>query len=225
MPYILRICKKRKIKSKDVLLPSCRRQRGEATYVQLILDLDARWGRVVSVTPRPPFSPGKGPPVPVGKETRGAQTDVEGGWLEWACTNVYFSHRCELKKTCSFNMLPDQEMAVPSWFSHSHRNQSMWDEGRQDSRILQTTAPVSRGSPASSGVVISWWDCSGSTLFAPPGVHREVLSYFTECNNGREESGAVLHPATQTGKMGRIQDFHLEFRNASILGSYRYKLG
>jgi hypothetical protein len=34
----------------------------------LIHDLGTRWGRVVSVTPRPRFAPGKGPAVPIGQE-------------------------------------------------------------------------------------------------------------------------------------------------------------
>jgi hypothetical protein len=41
----------------------------QALRVQLllILDLGTRWERVVSIAPRPRFTPGKGAPVPVGQ--------------------------------------------------------------------------------------------------------------------------------------------------------------
>jgi hypothetical protein len=44
---------------------------GEEVYLLLILDLGTRWRRVASVTPRPRFAPGKGPPC----------THCTGGWV------------------------------------------------------------------------------------------------------------------------------------------------
>jgi hypothetical protein len=44
---------------------------GEDVQLLLILDLGTRWGEVLSVTPRPRFTSGKGSPVPGGT----------GGWV------------------------------------------------------------------------------------------------------------------------------------------------
>jgi hypothetical protein len=41
---------------------------GEEVWLVLIHDLGSRRGRVVSITLRPRFTPGKGPPVPIGQE-------------------------------------------------------------------------------------------------------------------------------------------------------------
>jgi hypothetical protein len=49
---------------------------GEEVYLLLILDLGTRWGWVVSVTPRPRFVPGKGPPVPIVQEAGWASEPV-----------------------------------------------------------------------------------------------------------------------------------------------------
>jgi hypothetical protein len=57
-------------KAKAVLLPR-RRLGGEEVQLILILDLGNRWGWVVSVTPRPCFSPGKTTPG----------THCTGGWV------------------------------------------------------------------------------------------------------------------------------------------------
>jgi hypothetical protein len=49
---------------------------GEEIYLLLILDLVTKWGLVVSVTPRPRFAPGKGPPVPIVQEAGWASKPV-----------------------------------------------------------------------------------------------------------------------------------------------------
>jgi hypothetical protein len=41
---------------------------GEEVQLLLIFDLGTRWGWVVSITPRPSFSPVKGPPVAIVQE-------------------------------------------------------------------------------------------------------------------------------------------------------------
>jgi hypothetical protein len=38
---------------------------GREEFLLLILYFDTRWGWVVSITPRPRFTPGKGPQVPI----------------------------------------------------------------------------------------------------------------------------------------------------------------
>jgi hypothetical protein len=45
-----------------------RRLGREDVKLLLILDLCTRWGWMVSVTPRPRFSPGEGTPVPIVQE-------------------------------------------------------------------------------------------------------------------------------------------------------------
>jgi hypothetical protein len=53
---------------------------GEKVQVLLILVLGSRWGWVVSVTPRPHFSPGeRTPPVPIVQEARLAPEPV---WIQ-----------------------------------------------------------------------------------------------------------------------------------------------
>jgi hypothetical protein len=54
--------------NKDVPLSPCRLQGGDEIQPLLILDLGTRWGWAVSVTPRSHFTPGNGPPVPIGQE-------------------------------------------------------------------------------------------------------------------------------------------------------------
>jgi hypothetical protein len=47
---------------------------GGGGIVVHILDSDTRWGRVVSVTPQPPFTPGKGPLYPLDRRLGGLQS-------------------------------------------------------------------------------------------------------------------------------------------------------
>jgi hypothetical protein len=54
--------------SKAVPLHAMQTLGGRGNIALLIHDLDTRWGWVVSVTPRPRFTPGKGPPVPIVQE-------------------------------------------------------------------------------------------------------------------------------------------------------------
>jgi hypothetical protein len=49
---------------------------GGEVWLLLILDLGTRWGWAVSVTPRPRFTPGKGPPVPIVQEAGRAPEPV-----------------------------------------------------------------------------------------------------------------------------------------------------
>jgi hypothetical protein len=49
---------------------------GEKVYLLLIVELGIRWGWLVSVTPRPRFGPGKGPPVPIVQEAGWAPQPV-----------------------------------------------------------------------------------------------------------------------------------------------------
>jgi hypothetical protein len=59
-------------KGKAVPLPPCERQGGEKVlYLLLITDNGTRWGYVVSVTPRPRFTPGERTPG----------THCTGGWV------------------------------------------------------------------------------------------------------------------------------------------------
>jgi hypothetical protein len=67
-------CYQKKNKSKAAPLLAMQELRGRGSkklYILLILDLGARWGSVVSVTPRPTFSPGE----------RTAGTHCTGSWV------------------------------------------------------------------------------------------------------------------------------------------------
>jgi hypothetical protein len=60
------ICKKKVKQSNNTSMET---QGRDDVQLLLIHDLGTRWGWVVSVTPRPRFSPGEGPPVPIVQET------------------------------------------------------------------------------------------------------------------------------------------------------------
>jgi hypothetical protein len=58
-------------KGKAVPLHTTKAQGWEEAQLLLIYGIGTKWGWVVSVTPRTRFTPGKGPPVPIGQV---------GGW-------------------------------------------------------------------------------------------------------------------------------------------------
>jgi hypothetical protein len=76
----------RKVKVKIPATP-CMGQEEEKMQLLLVLDLGIRWGWLVSVTPRPRYTPGKGPPVPIVQEAG------------WAPESVW-TQRLEKKSSC-----------------------------------------------------------------------------------------------------------------------------
>jgi hypothetical protein len=80
---------------------------GEEVELLLILILGTRWGWVVNITPRPRFTPGEEPTVPIGQE---AGWDPEPVWTQ----------RQEEKSSASVG---DQNPVVQSVVSHFSKKQ------------------------------------------------------------------------------------------------------